>query len=484
MTTSPLSSIAIFGTHQSVWPVAALLAQNLPERIALTVVEDVIGGATPPAALTMKVASRFHDQLGIDAQQLVDQCGGRFGLGHDLVDWQGEGSRHFVAASGTLPRINGVALHHIMLRAAMMNNEPDKLAYLFQPFRLAARTAMEGKFSLASTDSNSPLSMLGPTVQIDADGYGACLSNCVSGDAVSRYEGHPADVMRATDDGTIGSITLDSGQEVSADLFIDTDGRLSSLAMESPDSQIEMPAGLMPFDRLASARVPPGDLRDARTRALAGGVSMETPLADEVDIALLYASDAMDDAEVQRIVGPKMIPQSITFGALETPWTGNLMRMGTASASLGSLFSADIMLMQEQAMQLVRCIPATEEMMVEATEFNRKHASVFAQIRDFVILPFALNQRSEPLWSAMRECPLPETLRLRLDQFRSRGRFVTFDDEIIDEQTWIEAMIGFGVVPERYDPLTDMFDMRQIVPVLRNLVDGFNRAISAMPDAS
>ena len=45
-------------------------------------------------------------------------------------------------------------------------------------------------------------------------------------------------------------------------------------------------------------------------------------------------------------------------------------------------------------------------------------------------------------------------------------------------------MIGFGIVPERYDPLTDMFDMRQIVPVLRNLVDGFNRAIAAMPDAS
>ena len=213
MTTSPLSSIAIFGTRQSVWPVAALLAQSLPERIALTVVEDVGGRVRRPAALTMKVASRFHDQLGIDAQQLVDQCGGRFGLGHDLVDWQGQDSRHFVAASGTLPRINGVTLHHIMLRAAMMNNEPDKLAYLFQPFRLAARTAMEGKFSFASTDSNSPLSMLGPTVQIDADGYAACLSNCVSGDAVSRHEGHPAEVMRATDDGKIGSVTLDTGQE-------------------------------------------------------------------------------------------------------------------------------------------------------------------------------------------------------------------------------------------------------------------------------
>ena len=178
--------------------------------------------------------------------------------------------------------------------------------------------------------------------------------------------------------------------------------------MEGPESQIEMPAGLMPFDRLASARVPPGDLRDARARALAGGVSLEIPLADEVDIALLYASDAMDDAAVQRIVGPNLIPQSISFGALEAPWIGNLTRMGTASASLGTLFSADIMLLQEQAMQFVRCIPAMREMEVEATEFNRKHASIFAQIRDFVILPFALNQRSEPLWSAMRECTLPE----------------------------------------------------------------------------
>lgn len=482
MTSSALSSIAVFGTRQSVWPVAALLAQNLPPRMSLTVVEDVSDTARP-AALTMKVASRFHDQLGIEAQALVDQCGGRFGLGHDLVDWQGEGSRHFITASGTLPKINGVPLHQIMLRAAMMNNEPEKLAYLFQPFRFAARTALEGKFSLASDDPNSPLSMLGPMVQIDADGYAAFLSNRISGDAVTRQEGRPVRVTRAADDEDIQMVALDSALEITADLFIDTNGALSALVSDD-FAQLEMPNALMPFDRIGTARVPSGAECHVRARALAGGVAIETPLANETDITLLYRADALDEAAVQDIIGANAIPESITFDALESPWTGNLTRIGNASASLGSLFSADIMLMQEHAMQLVRSIPATREMAIEATEFNRKHVSLFSQLRDFAILPFALNQRSDPLWAAMRECALPDTLQTRLGQFRSRGRFVTFDNEILDEQTWIETMIEFGIVPERYDPLADMFDMKQIVPVLRNLVDGFNRTIAAMPDAS
>ncbi len=219
-------------------------------------------------------------------------------------------------------------------------------------------------------------------------------------------------------------------------------------------------------------------------RALAGCVAIETPLANETDVALLYRADALDPGTAQGIIGANAVLKSTAFGAMETPWTGNLTRMGTASASLGPLFSADMILMQEQAMQLIRCIPATNDQQIEATEFNSKHASLIAQIRDFAILPFALSQRSDPLWSAMRDAALPETLQLRLDQFRSRGRFVTFDNEVFDEQTWIETMIGFGIVPERYDPLADMFDMKQIVPVLRNLVDGFNRAIASMPDAS
>ncbi len=254
MMPSTLSSIALFGTRQSIWPAAALLAQNLPPSVTLTIVEDV-NDDVPPAALTMKVASRFHDQLGIDARTLVEQCGGRMGLGHDLVDWRGEGSRHFIAASGTLPKINGVPLHHIMLRAAMMNNEPEKLAYLFQPFRLAARTAMEGKFSLASDDPSSPLTMLGPMVQIDADGYAAFLDSRISGDAVTRRKGRPVRVTHGADEDDIHMVTLDGGQEITADLFVDTDGALSEL-VSGAFAPLEMPSILSPFDRIGTARVP------------------------------------------------------------------------------------------------------------------------------------------------------------------------------------------------------------------------------------
>jgi tryptophan halogenase len=480
----PVSRIAIFGKGHELWPIVALLSKNLPERVTLIIVEDT-GDPAERAALTLPGESRFHAAIGISVEDIVLGCNGALGLGIDFQDWHSDGSRFFAALSGTLPAINGVALHHIMLRAAQMYHEPEKLAYLFQPFRFAARTALAGKFALPSGGPNSPLTMLGSTIQCDRTKYSELLKQRFAGAVKQKHDGQPVGLSRSPDNGSIHSVILSDGQEIVADFFVDASGPLSKLLPDNALPRFQSLSDILSFDRLISG------FSDAQrgvehghtsARAVPGGLLIDTPLGKGVISELLFSSKELSEAAAQQLVGGDA--RAVTFEArfIETPWIGNLARLGRASATLGPYFSADMLLLHDQALHLAETIPAAQQMDIEATEFNLRQMTAIEQIRDFVLLPLALNRQDCALWTGMRSEKLPESLQIRLDQFNSRGRFVTFDNELFDQQLWIEMMIGFGLIPERYDPSAQAFDMQRIAPVLKKIVDGFTQAIDAMPE--
>ncbi|MEO1168294.1 MAG: tryptophan 7-halogenase [Pseudomonadota bacterium] len=477
-----LSTIAVFGRSHALWPVAALLARHLPEYIELVLIEED-GDVDDGAALTLPWRSRFHDALGLTPVDLVKQCNGVFGLGVDLRDWRGEGSRFFLAPSGTLPAINGVALHHVMLRAATMYEDADRLDYLLRPFRFAARAAEAGKFADPADGEDSPLAMLGPTIQCERVGYAAMMKGRFPTAEARIERGRPVDVTLDPDSANIAVVALDDGRKIAADMFVDVSGTLSELIPDRLAPARHSLSAIFAFDRHVRCKRTAADLGGApAARALAGGLLVETPVRDGICSELLFSSDATAEGTAREVCGGD--GRSTPFAAffMETPWTGNVARLGAASARLGPYMSADMLLLHEQALHLVRCIPARRDMAVEATTFNRKQLCAAEQLRDFLALPFVLNARADTPWTDIRKAELPDSLALRLAQFRSRGRFVTFDDELFDRQSWIDAMIGFGIVPERYDPLVDAMDMRRIAPALKQMVDGFDDAIDAMPD--
>jgi tryptophan halogenase len=480
----PHSSIALFGQPHLLWPVAILLGNSLPPQTSLTIVEDTCGPLTS-TALTLACANPFHKRIGIEAEELIRHCNGRYGLGTDCRDWHGSGSSFFAAPSGTLPTINGVALHHLMLRAARLYDEPEKLDYLLQPFRFAARTALAGKFAHQADDPDSPLAMLGPTIQMDQSQYASLLKRHFQANGARIVDGHPMDLDIDPDTGAIHSVRISDQQDITADLFIDVSGRLSALLPEASKRDFHSESALLPFDRRISGyRVTPRkqDHNHTIARAVPGGMLVDTPLGTGAISELLFSSAAIEEDAARQQLGKDAQASDFAPWSAVTPWTGNLARLGDASASLGPYLSADMLLLHQQAMHLVESLPASRQMDIEATEYNRKQNASFAQIRDFVCLPFALNCRPEDLWQGVRKAELSENLQIRLDQFKSRGRFVTFDAELFDQQSWIDMMIGFGITPERFDPIAETMDMNRIAPILKRMADSFTTAIAAMAD--
>ncbi|MBC2776779.1 tryptophan 7-halogenase [Parasphingopyxis marina] len=480
MTDRP-TRIALLGKPHEIWPVAALLARNLPPRIALVIIEDA-GAQEESAALTIPADHRFHHQLGITAGDLVLRCNGTIGLGTDCIGWQGEGSRFFAARSGELPRLNGVALHQIMLRAALMRREPEKLAYLFQPFRFAARAAMAGKLAGPVDDAQSPLRLLGPTVQCDRADYAALLQAQCRAVGIEPREGRPVDLARAPGSEAIASVRLEDGEDIAADLFIDASGALANLADDDGETGFGSLSANLAFDRIiAGPGAKPGDSGHTVARALPGGLLLETPLGQGQRSELLFSSTAMDEETALALVGGDKGSSPFAAGHAERPWTGNLVRMGGAAGRFGPYQSADMLALYEQALRLVEWLPVNAAMAIEARGYNRGQSEAIAEIRDFSLLPFLLNGRTDAPWAAMREARPPESLQMRIDQFASRGRFLPYEHALLDDQSWIDLLIGFGVVPRRHDPLAASLDMPRIAPILRQMVAAFTAAIDAMP---
>lgn len=473
--------IAIFGKSHELWPVAALLDKDLPRDKALIVVEDT--RAVDPAAVTVRLDDPFLAKLGIDANDLRNVDSAVLALGTELRDWQDEGSRFHLTGSGSLPAVDDIAIHQIMLRAAVTYDQPDRLSYLYQPFRLPSRAAEAGKFAFQSTDPRSPLSMLRPTAQIDRAHYAAFLKNRISSERMEIVEARPKAAQTSADNGAIYRIELDNGDAIEADFYIDVSGAVGRLTGGSTGAEWHSIAEGLPFDRLLSARnpePPSGAERHVVAQAIKGGLLITTALRETSVAQLLYASSHLTGDEERNLVGSEAQVALFEPGYVGQPWTGNLARLGSASTCFGPFLSADVMILQRQAILLADNLPVRRNMTVEAREYNRRYRMATEQVRDFSLLPFALNCRDDVPWFRIQERKLPESLVRRIDQFRSRGRFVAFEGEIFDEQSWIDLMIGFGIVPERIDPMARSLDMTTMPRRLKNLTSAFDQALANM----
>lgn len=474
--------IAIFGKSHELWPVAALLCKDLPVDMELIAVED--SRAVDPAAVTIRLDDPFFSRLAIGTDELRTMDSAVFSLGTELRDWQGDGGHFFLTGSGSLPAVDDVAIHQIMLRAALAYDQPDRLSYLYQPFRLPARAAEAGKFAFQSADPRSPLSMLRPVVQIDRAHYATLLKNRISPGRTEIVEGRPKAAQTSADNGAIYRIELDNSGAIEADFYVDVSGAVGRLTGGLPRSDWRSVAEWLPFDRLLSARNPEplrGTERRVIAQAIKGGLLVTTALRDTSVAQLLYASSHLTGDEERELAGHEAQVALFEPGYVEQPWVGNLVRMGSASACFGPFLSADMTILQRQAMVLADHLPTRRNMTVEAKEFNRRHLIAVEQVRDFALLPFALNRRSDVPWFRIRERKMPESLVRKIDQFRSRGRFVAFEGEIFDEQSWIDLLIGFGVVPDRIDPMAQSLDMTTMPRRLKNLTGAFDQALATMP---
>jgi tryptophan halogenase len=83
--------------------------------------------------------------------------------------------------------------------------------------------------------------------------------------------------------------------------------------------------------------------------------------------------------------------------------------------------------------------------------------------RDFAVLHYKLNgRRGERLWDAFRETTAPALLDYKIRLYQSRGRVAMYDEEPLDEMSWINLFDEHGVRPHHYSPIADGFSAAEL----------------------
>ena len=163
-------------------------------------------------------------------------------------------------------------------------------------------------------------------------------------------------------------------------------------------------------------------------------------------------------------------------------WNRNVVAIGLAGGFLEPIESTSIHLIQSAIQRLVDFFPDRGFNEVERSEYNRQSRFEYERIRDFIVLHYKLNQRTDsPYWTECANMAIPETLQQKMDLYRASGRVVRVDNELFSEVGWTQVFEGQNLPVERYHPLVDVQSEAEIAEYLDSVRGVIAKCVDVMP---
>jgi tryptophan halogenase len=118
----------------------------------------------------------------------------------------------------------------------------------------------------------------------------------------------------------------------------------------------------------------------------------------------------------------------------------------------------------------------------EIDRYNKILGAEYERVRDFLVLHYSTTQRNDgDLWRYCRNVALPDSLKERIDLFRSHGRILREDFELFPTQSWLFVFVGQNIMPESDDPLVAILDPTVVNDNLTDIRNVVRQCAHAMP---
>jgi tryptophan halogenase len=360
-----------------------------------------------------------------------------------------------------------------------------------EDYSMQAAAAARGKFTRPVHAPNTPLNKIVYALHFDATLFARYLRRFAEARGVTRTEGKVARVLVSKEDGFIESATLENGETIGADLFIDCSGFRALLIGEALETPFDDWTKWLPCDRAQVAQSEHSEAPAPYTLVTAqdAGWRWRIPLQHRVGEGHVYSSAfTSDEAACETLLaglqGRRLTdPVRITFvpGRRVKAWNRNCVSLGLASGFLEPLEATSIHMIQRGLAMLLKFFPSRSFEQADIERYNKVLEFEFNRVRDFLLLHYTQTERAGPFWDHCRDIPLTDGLKERIDLFRSHGRILREETELFPIQSWLFVMIGQNVVPRSYDPMTDGLDTAKIRARLDDVRAQVRQCVEAMP---
>ena len=485
---TPLQSIVIVGGGTAGWMSAAVLSSVLKGRYAITLVESDDIGTVGVGEATIPMIQLFNQIVGLDEAEFMRATQGTFKLGIEFVNWGRLGDRYMHGFGRIGQDLWTVPFDQYWRKMRALGR-----AGPLEQYSITRMAAKAGRFQPPRHDlPNSPLGEIAYAYHFDAGLYARHLRGIAEARGVRRIEGRIVQVHQRPADGHVSAVQLASGEQVAGELFLDCSGFRGLLIEETLKAGYEDWTHWLPCDRALAVPCESAPAPTPYTRATAhrAGWQWRIPLQHRIGNGHVYCSAHVSDDEAAATLlanldgRPLADPRQLRFrtGMRRAVWKANVVAVGLSSGFLEPLESTSIHLIQSTIQQLIDFFPSRAFRQTDIDAFNRRARFQFERIRDFIILHYHLNQRTDAaFWQDCAHMAIPETLAEKIALYRSSGRTLRFDNELFTEVAWLQVMEGQNLQAQAHHPLADLIDTDETQAYLDGVRDVIAACVRQMP---
>jgi len=480
--------VVIVGGGTAGWMTAAVFSRAMGASLQIHVVESDAIGTVGVGESTIPQIRNVNQFLGIDEDAMLRATSGTFKLAIQFNDWVRPGHSYLHAFGDVGLPLGPLPFQQYWLRRRSEGSLEDLATY-----SLNATAAKACRMARLEKIGTSPMAGTKYAFQFDAGLYGRLLRSYAEQRGVQRTEGKIVDVRLRGEDGFIEAVVLEGGARLEGDLFIDCSGFRGLLIEGALGSGFEDWREWLACDRaLAVGSAPASPMRPyTQANARPAGWQWRIPLQHRTGNGHVYCSEFMSDDDAAAILmssldgEPLGEPRPIRFtsGVRRRIWSRNCIAIGLAAGFLEPLESTAIHLIQSGISRLLSLFPdrSCDRALIE--EYNRNTRREYEQVRDFLVLHYrTIERRDTPFWRRCAAVPPPEGLKHKQEIFEATGQIFREGEELFTEQSWLQVLVGQGILPRRHHPLADGLPAEKLEDFLRSIRSLIRGAVDRMPD--
>jgi tryptophan halogenase len=510
----PIEHVVIVGGGTAGWISAAYLNRAFGRKLKITLVESPtvtrigVGEATVP---TLRTTFAF---LGMEEEDWMPKCNAAFKSAVRFNDWRvaapGE-SKHtyfhpfFSWPEPSVPSFDhrfharfgrGLSLPHFWV--GLRGNGDDSVPATFGDAGMPLQRLCEQNKSpkpLPGSDVEGPNFRY--AYHFDATLIAEYLRDLATGRGVEHVR---ADVnsVELDEQGHIRKLKTKQGIELTGDLFLDCTGFrgvLINQALEEPfvsqndyllcDSAVALPRrndperdGLRPY---------------TTANAKGNGWIWEIPLYHRDGTGYVYSSNTTTPTEAEQTLRDFNAGRSfedveanhikMRVGYTRRSWVKNCIAVGLSSCFVEPLESTTIALIEYQLAFLVLHFPDGDFDERRMRRYNELMYSAYEDLRDFIVMHYTLTNRTDTeFWRAVREAPIPDTLREKLADFAES--VVTPDGtqlRLFETQSIWAILSGMEFAFKKAPPALGLFDNAAAVEMFQQIEKQRHELSATMP---
>ncbi|MEO5492415.1 MAG: tryptophan halogenase family protein [Sphingomonas sp.] len=474
--------VVIAGGGTAGWMAAAAIARTMGRTVEVTLIESDAIGTIGVGESTIPPLVAYNRLLGINEADFMRATNATFKLGILFDNWKEPGHRYFHSFGATGKDHWSAGFQHFWLYGLTKGHDQS-----YDDYCLELIAALDGKFAHLPDDG------MNYAYQLDSTLYAKFLRTMAEGDGTTRVEGKIASVELDGESGDIAALVLESGTRIESDLFLDCTGFRALLIEGALHAGFDDWTHWLPCDSAIALQTESVGPAVPYTRAIAhdSGWQWRIPLQHRVGNGIVFCSRYLgQDEALDRLLGNiegevLTKPNVLRFaaGARRKQWYRNCIAVGLSGGFMEPLESTSIHLIQRAVLRLLRMMPNREISERDVAEFNDQQNEDMRQILDFLVLHYkATDRRDSEFWRYCADMPIPDTLAQKIELFRETGRVFRRHEELFAENSWVQVMMGQGIVPRAWHPVAEKLSDDELDRLLGMLRQNVTRTVASLPE--